>query len=56
MICPKCKSDYVEGIKTCPDCQVELIEESDLEEKDELFWVSQRLRASGREKENKKEA
>jgi len=36
MICPKCKSEYVEGVTTCPDCQVELIEESDVEGKDEF--------------------
>jgi len=35
MICPKCKSEYVEGFKTCPDCQVELVAE--IEEDSEEF-------------------
>ncbi len=25
MICPKCESEYVDGIKTCADCGTELI-------------------------------
>ena len=25
--CPKCKLEYVEGIKVCPDCNVELVDE-----------------------------
>ena len=25
MICPKCKSEFVEGITICPDCQVQLV-------------------------------
>jgi len=24
--CPKCRAEYVEGVKTCPDCQVALVE------------------------------
>lgn len=27
MICPKCKSEFVEDITACPDCQVELVAE-----------------------------
>ncbi|GAW91003.1 DUF2007 domain-containing protein [Calderihabitans maritimus] len=27
MFCPKCKYEYVEGVKECPDCQVALVEE-----------------------------
>ena len=30
--CPKCKLEYVEGIKVCPDCNVELVEELKEEE------------------------
>ncbi len=25
--CPKCKSEYGPGIKTCPDCDVQLVDE-----------------------------
>jgi len=25
MICPKCKSEFVEGVTTCPDCQIQLV-------------------------------
>ena len=25
--CPKCKNEYIEGITTCADCGVELVEE-----------------------------
>jgi len=25
--CPQCKYEYVEGIKTCPDCLVELVDQ-----------------------------
>lgn len=27
MICPICESEYIEGITSCPDCQVELVDE-----------------------------
>ena len=27
MICPTCKSEYVEGIYTCPDCDIKLVYE-----------------------------
>lgn len=26
MICPRCKSEYMEGVTTCVDCGVELVE------------------------------
>lgn len=27
MFCPKCKTEYIEGIKTCADCKVSLVKE-----------------------------
>lgn len=26
MICPKCKSEYVEGVYTCSDCEIPLVD------------------------------
>jgi len=28
MICPKCKSQYIDGIRICIDCNIDLIEEA----------------------------
>ncbi|MDQ1318367.1 MAG: hypothetical protein QG588_2027, partial [Candidatus Poribacteria bacterium] len=25
--CPNCRAEYIEGVETCPDCQVELVDE-----------------------------
>jgi hypothetical protein len=25
--CPKCRAEYIEGVETCPDCQVKLVDE-----------------------------
>jgi len=25
--CPNCRAEYIEGVDTCPDCQVELVDE-----------------------------
>ena len=27
MFCPQCKSEFIEGIRICPDCEVDLIVE-----------------------------
>lgn len=27
MFCPKCKAEYIEGIRLCPECNVELVAE-----------------------------
>ena len=35
--CPKCRSEYVEGVEKCPECQVELVQE--LPPKDEVGYV-----------------
>lgn len=33
MICPKCEYEYVEGVTTCPDCDVALIPVDEFEGK-----------------------
>ena len=35
--CPKCRSEYVEGVEICPDCKVLLVKE--LPPKDEVEYV-----------------
>jgi hypothetical protein len=35
--CPKCRAEYLEEVKTCPDCQLPLVEE--LPPKDEPEYV-----------------
>jgi hypothetical protein len=36
MFCPVCRSEYREGFAKCNDCQVDLVEELDPEEKPEF--------------------
>ena len=35
--CPECRAEYVEGVETCPDCQVLLVEK--LPPKDDVDYV-----------------
>ncbi len=35
--CPKCRAEYVEGVETCPDCQVPLVQE--LPPKDNVDYI-----------------
>jgi hypothetical protein len=35
--CPKCRAEYVEGVETCPDCQVPLVQE--LPPKDDVDYI-----------------
>ena len=36
--CPKCKSEYVEGVTKCADCNCELVEEQELEPEKMSAW------------------
>lgn len=41
--CPECRYEYVEGMKTCPDCNVELVDQRPEEPKerwDDLEFVT----------------
>lgn len=35
--CPECRSEYVEGVEECPDCQVSLVQE--LPPKDDVDYL-----------------
>lgn len=39
MFCPKCKDEFVPGIKECPDCNVALVESLPKEMKKEYEYV-----------------
>lgn len=36
--CPKCRSEYKEGMRICPECDVELVEELPEEEVEFVKW------------------
>lgn len=36
--CPKCRSEYLEGIKVCPDCKVSLVNELPEETIELIDW------------------
>lgn len=36
MLCPSCRSEFVEGVALCPDCQVDLIQELSEQAAEEL--------------------
>ncbi len=41
-VCPNCTYEYVEGIAICPDCNLTLVDENDLQKFEELSetdWV-----------------
>jgi hypothetical protein len=37
--CPECKYEFVKGIDTCPDCQVELVDALPDEYHPDINWV-----------------
>ncbi|MCK4956880.1 MAG: hypothetical protein KAS49_04540, partial [Candidatus Cloacimonetes bacterium] len=39
MFCPKCRGEYVEGVKRCPNCEVDLIEALEPEPKEEFDYA-----------------
>jgi hypothetical protein len=43
MFCPECKAEFIEGIKKCPDCNVDLVEELPPEPKPQFVDYSEIL-------------
>ena len=40
MFCPLCKDEFVKGVKVCPDCKAELVEDAPVDRPDpELTFV-----------------
>ena len=37
--CPKCGYEYQEGVKTCPDCEIELVDRIPVEEYRDIRFV-----------------
>ena len=49
--CPKCKLEYIEGIKVCPDCKTALVDSLDDIATDEAFDFSEEFKEEGEDME-----
>lgn len=48
--CPKCNCEYLDSVKTCPECKVDLVERSEIDATNEddyveVYMVSDRMEA-----------